>query len=153
MNPVVECWGALAELQESLKKEFLLVEKEQQEKVKLKREIEELVRCYHRQAIELYSPGSELLKEEGFDNCYNFIKDVVVTLSSDHRLGKLILFLAEDNLQLASLVVHGLYENIETHDPYAKEITRLMHSLMGDLQEQLPPSRQQAIIQAWKLYM
>jgi hypothetical protein len=36
MNPV-DCWGTLANLQRGLKKEFLLVEKEQQEKVKLKR--------------------------------------------------------------------------------------------------------------------
>lgn len=36
---LTDCWTALTNLQRSLKKEFLLVEKEQQEKVKLKREI------------------------------------------------------------------------------------------------------------------
>lgn len=46
-----DCWGALTTLQRNLKKEFLLVEKEQQEKVKLKREIEDNVRSYHRQYI------------------------------------------------------------------------------------------------------
>jgi hypothetical protein len=34
-----DSWAILCELQRELKKEFLLVEKEQQEKIKLKREI------------------------------------------------------------------------------------------------------------------
>ena len=95
-----------------------------------------------------------MLKEEGFDNCYNFIKDVVITISTNHHLGKLILLLAEPKTALPALVVHGLYENIETNDVFSKDITRLMHSLLGDLLTvEMPVVKRQRIVDAWRLYM
>ena len=57
-------------------------------------------------------PGGEVLRDEGFDNCYNFIKDVIITISTNYCLGKLIILLADPSSALPSLVVHGLYENI-----------------------------------------
>ena len=42
----------LQALQRELKREFLLVEKEQQEKVTLKREIEEMTRRYYVKCVE-----------------------------------------------------------------------------------------------------
>lgn len=53
-----------------------------------------------------------MLRDEGFDNCYNFIKDVIITISTNYCLGKLIILLADPSSALPSLVVHGLYENI-----------------------------------------
>lgn len=77
-----DSWTILCGLQRELKKEFLLVEKEQQEKIKLKREIEDSIRSHHALSIEIREPKAELLKDEGFGNCYNFIKDVIVGISS-----------------------------------------------------------------------
>jgi hypothetical protein len=123
----------LCELQRELKKEFLLVEKEQQEKIKLKREIEDSIRSYHSLTIEIREPRAELLKDEGFGNCYNFIKDVVIGISTSILLGKKIVYLAEDQSTLVNLIIQNFYENIETNDPYLKDITKLMHMLMGEL--------------------
>ena len=71
----------------------------------------------------------------------------MITVSSDYRLGKLILFLAEDNTSLPALIMHGLYENIETSDIFTKQITRLMFSLLTDLSSgDLSIGHQQKII-------
>lgn len=51
-------------------------------------------------------------------------------------------------------MVHGLYENIETNDAFLKEVTRLMHSLLSDLQAgNLDPVHQQKVLDTWKLYL
>ncbi len=79
---------------------------------------------------------------------------MIVTLSTDHQLGRLILFLSEDNSTLPPLVIYGFYENVEANDPFAKEITKLMYSLMTEFtQSTLTDPERERIIQAWKLYM
>lgn len=110
-----------------------MVEKEQQEKIKLKREIEDSVRNYHSLSIEIREAKAELLKDEGFGNCYNFIKDVIVGISSQVELGKQVIFLAQEHSSLIYLVIHSFYENVETNDPFLKDVVKLIHHLMSEL--------------------
>lgn len=111
----------------------MLVEKEQQEKIKLKREIEESIRSHHSLSIEIRQPKAELLKDEGFGNCYNFIKDVIVGISMQIDLGRQVIFLAQDQSSLIHLVIHSFYENVETNDPFLKDVIKLIHRLLAGL--------------------
>lgn len=104
-----DSWSILCDLQRGLKKEFLLVEKEQQEKIKLKREIEDSIRSYHALSIEIKDPKAELLKDEGFGNCYNFIKDVIIGISTNTALGMKIIYLAEEQSTLVKLIIQNFY--------------------------------------------
>ena len=49
----------------------------------MKREIEQSIRAYNTQSIEIKQAKAELLKDEGFGNCYNFIKDVIIGISTN----------------------------------------------------------------------
>lgn len=85
------------------------MEKEQQEKIKLKREIEDSIRSHHALSIEIREPRAELLKDEGFGNCYNFIKDVIVGISSQIELGRQVIFLAQEHSSLVPLIIQTFY--------------------------------------------
>ena len=147
-------WAILCEIQRELKKQFLLVEKEQQQKIKLKREIEQSIRSHHSLSIEIREPKAHLLKDEGFGNCYNFIKDVIIGISLEVQLGRQVVFLAEEHSSLIHLIIHTFYENVQTNDPFLKDVTKLMHKLMGELfHAETSQSHKLRIVDAWKCYM
>lgn len=81
------------------------MEKEQQEKNKLKREIEDCLRAYYLALIEMKHPDNALRKDDGFDNCYNFVKDVIIAISQNVHLGRQILLCLTDRSSLSSLFV------------------------------------------------
>ena len=62
--------------------------------------------------------------------------------------------LSDDQSPLPELIIHGLYESIETNDPFAKEITKLMRFLIGRLKEDnLVVEEERKILESWKLFM
>jgi hypothetical protein len=79
---------------------------------------------------------------------------VLVGISSQVELGRQVVFLAEEHSSLTQLVIHTFYENVETNDPFLKDVTRLMHKLIHELfLPHTPPSHRLRIVQAWKHYM
>jgi hypothetical protein len=52
--------------------------------------------------------------------------------------------------------MQGFYENIETNDPFLKDITKLMISFMKDLtksEDMVSKHQKNRIIDAWKFYL
>lgn len=124
-------------LQQHLKKEFLLIEKEQQEKVKLKKEIEDHLTFYYQTLIEAQDSTNILVKDDGFENCYNFVKDVLIGVSQNITIAHCLLKeINREDSKLMNFFVNIVYESLESTDPFEKDITRLMHLLICDLFEE-----------------
>ncbi len=92
-------------------------------------------------------PGNKIVADDGFDNCYNFIKEVIITASKCYDVAITLLMnctisytksdkgsiYIEDYLCLIDLFVNVLYERVSETDPFLKEITKLICTLLAKL--------------------
>lgn len=71
-------------LQHRLKQEFTLKESEAVQKNRLRQMIDEQIRGYYASEVRNISQGQgRLLDDEGFGDCYNFVKEVLLLISKD----------------------------------------------------------------------
>lgn len=90
---------------------------------------------------------NRIVSDDGFDNCYNFIKEVVITTSKYFSVAITLLMnctisydkqdkgsiYVDDYKCLIDLFVNVLYERVSETDPFLKEITKLVCALVGRL--------------------
>ena len=117
----------LKQLQDELKKEWLLLERQQREKNKIKKEIDEKINSYFEIWVESQKNG-KITNDDGFGNCYNFVKDIVLTICKDVTLGFKILSKGDENFtnDMIGIYLNILYENFCESDPYSKNITKFI---------------------------
>lgn len=125
-------------LQHRLKQEFLLKESESMQKSRLKQMIEEQIKAYYACEVRNYSGQGVLIEEEGFGDCYNFVKEVLLLISKDPKFLMGLLDSNQDRDLAAKLidpVVNVLYENLIDGDEYFKDITRIVIAVQEDEME------------------
>lgn len=75
-------------------------------------------------------------------------------ISSQIEVGRQVIFLAQEHSPLIPLLIQTFYENVQTNDPFLKDVTKLMHKLMGGLfVEDTAATHNLRIVEAWKYYM
>ena len=125
-------------LQDQLKKEHLLLEREQREKVKIKKDIEENIQAYYSVIIEKKGLGS-VLKDDNLGNSYNFVKDLVLSLSRDVALGVEILSYSHPNHveDLAEMLLTLFYDSFTESDPMLKKVAIFGYALAKKIGQSL----------------
>ena len=98
------------------------------------------MRNYHRNFIHLNSTGKAkdeandkiLLEDEGFGNCYTFIKEVILALAKNKQLCMILIRKHQNEkkheslLGIIKIIVGSMYENIVNDEIFEKDVIFLL---------------------------
>lgn len=109
----------------------------------MQKRLTSLIVTYHNNYIQLLQeregkqnePEKKILKDDGFDHAYLYIKESVLILCRDFRIMREIVKKNDDSwteqwVSLSKLIVNNLYENLVEEQIYNKDVMFLMVDLI-----------------------
>ena len=75
--------------------------------------------------------NGKVITDDKLSNSYNFVKDLVINISKDVKLGFEVLLLCKEETAnyICPLLIAMFYENLAENDPYIKKNTRFAELL------------------------